>query len=167
MKRLGGFTLIELIMIVAVLGILLGIGLVRFSPERTAVAQASKIVAAQVTRTRFEALRRNEPVGLELASSGSGSYRIFEDSDRNNVYSTGDALIESATFGAGDFGRTTLALAACGGAAASDSATILFNGRGFYAAAAPRAIQIGNRAGSYARYVKVSPQGRAEISGSC
>lgn len=166
MKHSFGFSLIELLVVIAVLGILLSIGFVRFNPDQTAVVQAARIMSAQVTRARFEALKLNEPVGLQFNSSGSGSYVVFEDQDRDNVYDAGEELA-TASFGTGDFARTKLALASCGGATASSSATILFNGRGFYTAGARYSIQISNRSGSLSRYVNVSPQGRAEIVTDC
>ncbi|GAB6942827.1 GspH/FimT family protein [Thermus brockianus] len=108
MRTPSRLALIELIIVVALLGILLALGTGYLRSDRMAVNQAAGSLAAQVTRARLEAIRRNAFVGLQFSMAGAGGYTLFVDANRNGSDDTGDT-IQSVTFGQGGCGSKALA----------------------------------------------------------
>ena len=74
-----GLTLLELLLVLGILGVLLGLALPLLSPNRLALDQAARSLAAQVTRARLEAIRRNAFVGLQVFTEEAGGYLLFVD----------------------------------------------------------------------------------------
>ena len=157
MRSPYGLSLIELVVILAVLGVLLALGAPRLSPDRLAVNQAARGLAQQVTRARFEAIRRNEFVGLQLQTGGTGGAVLFVDANRNSSYDPGEPIVHSMDFGTGDWGRVRLQ-------SVSGASALVFDTRGI-----PRdwvqatIVTLANRAGTYTRKVEISLQGRAQV----
>lgn len=71
----GGFSLLELMVVVSVVGLLLGVALPKFNRLRDvmSVEQATTLVAGELRRARAEAVKRNRPVTLTVTGS---SYSI-------------------------------------------------------------------------------------------
>lgn len=152
-KGSHGLSLIELIVLLAVLGVVLSLSAGILNPDRQAVNQAAQSLAAQVTRARLEAIRRNEFVGIQFSAVGAGKYEVFVDQNRDG---TPDEVIQSVTFGQGDWGRVKLA-------GVSGGTSLLFDTRGVPVSFVQIEVTLSNRQGTYSKTVRISPQGRAAI----
>lgn len=167
MKRARGLSVIELVVVTAVLGILIALGGGWFSSDRMRVNQAAQVLSADVIRARLEALRRNVPVGIRFNfDGGANRYEIVADSDQNGL-DNNDPVISRTQFGAGEWGRIEGSLQQCtaADAAASTSAEVVFDARGVYQLATSRSVQLS--IGSYSRFVNINQQGRAQIRAAC
>jgi type IV fimbrial biogenesis protein FimT len=162
MRSALGFSLLELVVVLAVLGVLLVLGTGFLNSDRTAVNQAAQSLAAQVTRARLEAIRRNEFVGLAFRTTGAGGYALFVDANRNGVLDTGETTLQTVAFGQGDWARVRLTGLQQNNTALS-SATLVFDTRGVPQSFANLTVTLGNRGGTYAKTVQISEQGRATI----
>ncbi|WP_243094023.1 GspH/FimT family pseudopilin [Thermus thalpophilus] len=156
MRTPSGLALIELVIVVAILGILFALGTGYLRSDRIAVNQAAQTLAAQVTRARLEAIRRNAFVGLAFNAAGAGSYRLFVDENRNGSYDGGETVIQSVTFGQGDWGRVRLQ-------SVSGASTLVFDPRGIPHDLNATSVTLSNWAGTYSKQVQVTPQGRASV----
>lgn len=61
-----GFTLVELIITVAIVGVISAIGFLLLPRQNMAMNQAQRIAASGLQFARFEAIKRNEPVTANL-----------------------------------------------------------------------------------------------------
>jgi type IV fimbrial biogenesis protein FimT len=153
-----GLTLIEALVVVALVGVLVGIGFAVIPREGFALNQAAEGLARDYQFARFEAIRRNEFVGLEVLP-GSDSYRIFTDLNRNAVFDSGtDQTIKTVSLGDGgvSLSGTTAQL-------------LVFDPRGLNPTtfAGERPMRL-STAGGRATYVCVNTNGRTRISqGGC
>lgn len=102
----GGFTLLEALVVVAVVGVLLGMAVPSLSDWRTrhqVQAQAEGLLGSLVL-ARSEALRRQQRVSL-CAQGAKGScdalgawqqgWLVFEDNNNNGLREAGETVIES------------------------------------------------------------------------
>ena len=100
-----GFTLIELMLTVVLIGVLLGIGVPNFRSfiQNSRITTQSNEVVGALATARSEAIKRNQSVVLcrsadptattpECTTSGTGTWEsgwlLFQDSDGNNTFST-------------------------------------------------------------------------------
>lgn len=167
MKQAIGLSVIELIVVLAILGILLAVGGGVLNSDRIRVNQAAQVLSADVTRARMEALRRNLPVGLRFDfASGANRYEIVADTDQNGL-DDNDLVISRTQFGAGEWGRVQGSFRQCTPAdvAAVASAQVVFDARGVYQLATSRSVQLST--GPYNRFVNINQQGRAQIRTTC
>ncbi|WP_038056252.1 GspH/FimT family protein [Thermus amyloliquefaciens] len=153
MRWRQGLSLIELILLLAVLGVALTLSAGLLNPSRQAVNQAAQSLAAQVTRARLEAIRRNEFVGLRFSAQGAGQYEVFVDTNRDGAP---DAVLQTVAFGQGDWGRVRLTQV-------QGANPFLFDTRGIPKEFAETAVTLSDRQGTYSKTVRISPQGRAEV----
>jgi len=153
MRSPYGLSLIELVVILAVLGVLLALGAPRLNPDRQAVNQAARGLAEQVVRARLEAIRQNAFVGLLLDPGGAGRYLVFVDENANGTLDTGERVIQEVRFGQGDWARVRLT-------DPTSPLVLLFDPRGIPQAFAGASITLANRSGTYTRILEISPQGR-------
>lgn len=150
-----GLSLIELLVLLAVLGVVLSLSAGILNPDRQAVNQAAQSLAAQVTRARLEAIRQNAFAGLVFFTTGNGGYVVFVDRNGNRTYDANEA-IQTVTFGQGDWARVRLA-------GVSGGTSFTFDTRGVPASFTQIEITLSNRQGTYSKTVEISPQGRAAI----
>lgn len=102
----GGFTLIEVIMVLALLAIALLIGLPRFIPEREQVRAAATEVQSALQKAQRTAVLQQHDVRV-LFDEAAGMLTIHLDADNNGVVDSGEGteavvLPEGTTFGRGD-----------------------------------------------------------------
>lgn len=70
--RRRGFTLVELLMVVAIIGLAAGAVVLSVPDPRPSAAQEAERFAARLTRAREEAVLTNRPVAVEATPEGYG-----------------------------------------------------------------------------------------------
>ncbi|MGZ9098207.1 MAG: GspH/FimT family pseudopilin [Brevundimonas sp.] len=73
----AGFTLVELLMVVAILGLAAGAVVLSVPDPRPTVAADAERFAARLTRAREEAILSNRPVAVAATSTGYG-FSVFD-----------------------------------------------------------------------------------------
>ena len=99
-----GFSLLEIIIVVAILGVLFAL-MLNFNPQdRLQVQQAAKSFVVSVQKARFEAISKNLFAGVRVTDS---SFQIFLDTDPagapDRAYSAGDQIVEEVAIGSGSY----------------------------------------------------------------
>ncbi len=150
-----GFSLLELLVVLLLLGLLLALLPSRLNPDRRAVDQAARMLSEQVVRARLEAIRNNVFAGVQFDPSGAGSYTVFLDSDMSFGLSPGDRVLQKVLFGQGDWARVRLT-------APSAPVTLLFDPRGIPQDFPGLTVVLTNPQGTYTKQVEITPQGRAK-----
>ncbi len=159
MRAIRGLTLLELLVVLAVLGVLLGLGAVNLHPDRFAVNQAARGLAAQITRARLEAIRQNCPVGVFILTAGAGGYAVrggVWDEAQNQCV---DTVFQTVRFGEGQLARVRLDAAA----STLGHFPIFFDPRGVPIGLVNGTVVLTNTQGTYRKRIVISPQGRARI----
>lgn len=160
-----GMTILELLVVMAILGVLLALGTGGFRPDRVAVDQAAQILAAQVGRTRLEAIRNNTYAGIALIPGGStymgasypaGGYVVCLDVDGNAACNQVDRVLQEVRFGEGELSRVRLP-------AGGGVTWIGFDARGMPRLTSAITVNLSNAAGTYVRQLSISVQGRASL----
>ena len=152
MQSPRGIGLIELLVAIAIIGILLSLGFTNLRRDRFAVHQAAEGLARDFQLARFEAIRSNEFVGISVAATDD-QYRFLIDQDRNGA-------LDAA---AGDAVTKTVRLGAEHGVEVTTDVTFIFDTRGIATALTPAAVTISNRSGDYSKTVCISAQGQGNI----
>jgi type IV fimbrial biogenesis protein FimT len=151
-----GFSIVELLVIVGVLGILLAIGFANIPRDGFAVNQAARGLSAQITRARLEAIRTNCFALVRMVNTGNGGYDVVV---RRDATGQCDPLqqdvIQSVRFGQGEHGGVRLT--------ATTLNEIEFDPRGVRHNATPGAITLASNSGAQQRIVVISATGRAAI----
>lgn len=162
MKRNSGFSLIELIIALAIAGILVAVGVARLNPNGAATRQAAEVVAAAVNRARYEAIRTNNTTGFRVVAGTagtSGTVSICRDVDETLAFSCSTGVVaETIALSEGDLGRAVIT--------SPVDVTLFFDRRGILRnpSSAGQAITITDRSGANSRTVTVLPTGRSEIN---
>lgn len=94
-RRSAGFTLIELMMVVAILAIVVSIGVPSFNTmiKNNRLTAASNDVAGSLHFARSEAVRRGRPVQVEaLDNNIANGLRVWFDDDGDGTYDDGEEL---------------------------------------------------------------------------
>lgn len=149
--RATGFTLIELVMAVALFGIIVAVGLtgMRSFNESTVVDRAATAIASDVTLTRSYAVQRRSTVSM-VADEADRTYAIRDEGE-----SPPDTL-QVRSFSAGtDLPLTQLDVQTSGDGLA-------FNARGLLVAGSNVTILI-ERLGT-AKEIQITPLGRTVVS---
>lgn len=157
MQRSSGFSLIELLIALAIAGILLGVGFVVFRPGHFAVNQAAQVVAGAVAKARFDAIKSNRTTQFQVSTAGRGSYTICVDENGNGTCDTGE-IVETRGFGTGDLPKATLSATTLN----SDRFRIDQHGIPLDSVAG-KTITITALGGTYSRTISLSATGRATI----
>ncbi len=151
-----GVTLLELLLVMAIIGILGAVGFAAVPRDRFAVNQAAEGLARSFSLARLEAVRRNEFVGLHLESVAAGNgYSLFIDANGNGHYDAGEPVIKSVRFAS-----SAVNLSSVG---ASPAKSLVFDPRGMTFGIFTGTFEFANLSGSYSRKVIVSQQGRARL----
>lgn len=167
-----GVSLIEFLVVVAIIAILLGVGSIHLPRDRFAVDQAAQGLARDIQLARFEAIRLNWYVGIHI-EPGIEASRYLLYCDNPNCLdpdSPRDPSASNRRFD-GDGTETVLKTVLLGRAhgslatirSASQTNRIVFDPRGLPAALINQTIEVGNLDGSYTREVVVSVQGNARL----
>jgi type II secretion system protein H len=143
-----GFSLLELLVVIAVLGVLLGIGFVNLPRDRFAVNQAAEGLARDVQLARFEAIRRNTFVVLQI-DADNNRYQIVE--------RDGGAVFKRVELGSSSTPQARIA------SVDAPANNLVFDPRGIGIGLGPQAVVIGSTATDYSKTVRLSQQGRASI----
>lgn len=91
-----GFTLLELMIALAVLGLLLGIGIPAFGTviDRQRMDSGLDALIRSVNYTRMEAVRRNRPVTMApIDDDWNSGWRIFIDANHNGRHDQGENIL--------------------------------------------------------------------------
>jgi len=169
-----GMSLVEAVVIMAVLGILLMVGLGYFNPDRIAVSQASQVLSSQVNRARLEAIRNNTFGGVTFNTVGSGSLQVWV-LDRSFPDINNPTVLQNIALGQGDFARvrclSVTRTAPDGGTANCPSVgsfRFTFDARGVPQDQGRLSIVLTNAAGNFQRTVCINQQGRSQmVNGAC
>lgn len=73
----AGFTLVELLMVVAIIGIAAGAVVLSAPDPRPSVAEDAERFAARLSRAREESILTNRPVAVEAGQAGYG-FQVFD-----------------------------------------------------------------------------------------
>lgn len=125
-NRTGGFSVIEMILVMAILGILAGIGYVLLPRQTMAVNQGERILGSAIQFTRFEAIKRNAT--LEAVFEAGATVVVVRDPSDGAVIRTFPLDPQGS--------RVSVKNASPGG-------TIAFNARGVATTQITRSITIG------------------------
>lgn len=98
MTKQQGLSLIELIIVVAILGILSTIGFLNLRRDTPQVREAARILAADLMRARTEAIRLNTTIAVKIDASAN-SYSMFLDSDRNGTSDDSKTIMQRVVTG--------------------------------------------------------------------
>lgn len=153
-------SLVELLIVLAIAGILIGIGAVQLNPAGSAVSQAAEVVAGAANRARFEAVKTNSTSGFEVvagAGGSSGSITICREIDVTvGLACSNGNVTEVITFDSGALARALISSPA--------TTSIYFDRRGVVRNPALHTIEVTDRSGGNALTVTISPTGSAEVN---
>lgn len=159
MKRMRGFSLIELLIVVAIAAILLAIGFVQINSAAAATSQAAQAIASTVNRARFEAIRTNNTAGFQVIAADAdqgGTIRVCSGVDESQVLSCATGtFVATVVLSEGDLARARIASPA--------QLTVFFDRRGIVRNPASNVITVTDRSGGNARTVTIAATGRTEI----
>lgn len=154
MNTRKGMTILEVLVVVAVLGVLLGIVAVNLPNDHLQVNQAAQAMAQQFSRARLEAIKRDRYAGITVSPSGSGSYSVCVAQPYQRTCASGDE-IQTIAFGSGSMANVKLASTAF--------SAFMFDPRGIPISGTSGNITLSNASGSYQAVVNVTAAGKAEV----
>lgn len=105
MRARRAFTLIEFLIVIAIIAILSAIGFTQFRRDTFQVQQAARSFATSVQKARYEAVSKNVFAGIKVSGS---EFIIYRDEDDSRNYNTGDTIVSSVPIGGGDYPLVTL-----------------------------------------------------------
>ena len=177
MNKESGFTLLELIVVLAMLGIFFALGAAALPRDKFAVSQAAKGLARDFQAARFEAISRNWFVGLHL-DPATNTYLIYCDNPRNAVTDCTrpdfnpdpSAAASNKKYDPGsDVVLKTVNLTSSYGpvvkfaVAPTSNVPTVFDPRGTVYNVANKTILVSNSSGKFTVKVILSQQGRARL----
>ena len=91
----GGFTLLELLVVLVIVGVMLGAITLNLDPGQTQLQQDAQRIAQLMQLARDEAIVRNQPIAFESDTMG---YRFLVQQEHGWVALTGDALLRERQY---------------------------------------------------------------------
>lgn len=161
-KKTRGVTIIELLIVIAVIGILTAIGAPNLRRDRPQVREASRIIAADLRRARSEAIRLNAPVVLKFnVPNSSYTLGVADDFEDDHADDLGELNLNATRNLAADFPLSRIANVTFAGD------EVRFNPRGLPRNASGNPvdgiIRIASRQdANYIIEVELEPQGRIQ-----
>lgn len=156
MRTAKGITLLEMVLVAAILGVLLAITFVSLPSDHTPVNQAARGFAEQFPRARLEALRADAFAGIFVSTSGSGGYAVCVDQNDNQQCDSGEA-VQTVAMGGGSFPKVHIV------GSSTTVAKFLFDPRGIPFAATGGNVVFSNPSGNYTVTVNVTAAGKATV----
>ena len=155
-----GLTIVELLVTLAVFGILASIVATLLPRDGLSVNLAAETMVREIARARFEAVRTNRPTVLLIETADadqSGSYGICVDENADGACGAAERRnFLTVTFGEGDWSRVRLA--------AASITEIRFDTRGLpVTALQDQTITLSNQAGTIERTIRLNTTGRGAI----
>jgi type IV fimbrial biogenesis protein FimT len=155
-----GVTLLEMLIVLAVMGILMSIGIVNLHPERFSVQQAITAVSSEISSTRLEAIRKNQNVGVQFQVPNN-QYVVYLDNDTSRTYSSGDTILTTQAFNTDPYKGVNLSSIAVGGSSLN-TFDVIFDARGIPRMTQAATMTLTNTGGSFSKQLAVSLQGKAK-----
>lgn len=107
MRTVYGMSIIELLVVVAVLAVALGGSFVIFNGPRVELSQASRATMQAMTKARFDAVAENRSAIVRLETSGRGAIVTCIDEDVDGACGTSEETAR-LEFGSSTFPRIAL-----------------------------------------------------------
>ena len=114
MRNPSGFTLVELVIVIALIGVMAGIAIPNFNSwlPNYRLKSAVQDLYANIQRAKLNAVKRNANT---VVSFPAGGYTIFVDADKDFIHDTGETVItqvawsdyNSVSVGANTFDNST------------------------------------------------------------
>jgi type IV fimbrial biogenesis protein FimT len=158
----SGLSIVELLVVLALVGILVAAGIVQFNFAGVATRQAAQVLTSAVNRARIEAIRSNSTAGLVVVAAddenASGLIRVCRNVDPTTTLACpanaeDPDYVLRIDFAGGDLGRARLL----------DSGAVFFDRRGVMRNPTTVTIRVSDRAGENLRTVEIQPTGRATV----
>lgn len=153
-------SLIELLLVLAIAGVLLGIAALQLNPSGAATRQAAQVVAAAVNQARFEAIRSNNTAGIVFTAFDGTEPGLIEicrgvDEAAFTPSCESGTVFHTIRFSDADLARARM----------TSSLEVYFDRRGIVRnpGTATGTVTITDRGGGNVRTVTILATGRAEV----
>lgn len=162
MKTRAGFTLLELLVVITIIGILSAVGIMSLPRDKIQVREASRIISADILRARSEAIRLNTRVELAFnVTNDSYILNCSEDRDCDGEPDSSDVATVPTNILERRLG-SEFPLADLSAASFISGASIWFDVRGLPNGAGSVTVASKGRS-SYALQVLMAAQGRVRV----